>query len=40
MNRMHFYGNICGGTCMAKMLPKFVSKMEIIGTIHDQKEDV
>ncbi len=38
MNRMHFYGALCGGTCLAKMLPKFVSRMEIIGNIHDKPQ--
>ncbi len=40
MNRMCFYGHLCGGECRAKLLPKYTSQMVIIGNIHDQKEDV
>jgi len=40
MDRMLFYGHLCGGECRAKLLPKYTSQMVIIGNIHDQKEDI
>lgn len=38
MNRMHFYGYLCGGECRAKLLPKYTSQMVIVGNIHDNPE--
>ena len=38
MNRMRFYGHLCGGECRAKLLPKYTSQMVIIGNIHDNPE--
>ncbi|KAA0944103.1 hypothetical protein FQ087_18430 [Sporosarcina sp. ANT_H38] len=35
MNRMHFYGNLCGGECKAWFLPKYTSKMVVIGNIYE-----
>ncbi|MEK5207504.1 YopX family protein [Psychrobacillus sp. FSL H8-0510] len=36
MNRMHFYGNLCGGECRGQMLPNVTARMEIISNIYDQ----
>lgn len=36
MDRMHFHGALGGGSKLASVLPKYISKMEIIGTIHDK----
>lgn len=36
MNRMHFYGNLCGGECRVQMLPNVTSQMEIISNIYEQ----
>ncbi|OCT12608.1 hypothetical protein A8709_32885 [Paenibacillus pectinilyticus] len=33
--RMKFYGNLCGGECKAYMLPKYTSKMVVIGNIYE-----
>ena len=38
MNRLHFYGNICGYGGWEKFIPKWTSKMIIIGNIFDNKE--
>lgn len=38
MNRLHFYGNICGYGGLEKFIPKWTSKMIIIGNIFDNKE--
>ena len=36
MNRMHFYGNLCGGECRGQMLPNVTERMEIINNIYEQ----
>ena len=36
MNRMHFYGNLCGGECRGQMLPNVTARMEIISNIYEQ----
>lgn len=38
MNRMHFYGSLCGGECKGYMLPKYTSRMVIIGNIYENPE--
>lgn len=38
MNRMHFYGSLCGGECKGYMLPKYTSRMVIIGNIYESPE--
>ena len=38
MNRTHCYGCIGGGEIIAKCLPKYTSKMEIIGNIYENPE--
>lgn len=38
MDRLHFNGNLCGGSKLAYVLPKYISKMEVIGNIHENKE--
>ena len=38
MNRLHFYGNICGYGGWEKFIPKWTSKMIIIGNIFDNPE--
>jgi len=35
MNRMHFYGSVCGGSLLMSFLPKWTKRLEIIGNIHD-----
>lgn len=39
MNRLHFQGSLCGADIgIITFLPKWTSKMEIIGNIHDNPE--
>jgi uncharacterized phage protein (TIGR01671 family) len=38
MDRIHPQGHSAGGEIMNKMLPKYTSKMEIIGNIHENPE--
>lgn len=38
MNRIHFYGTYGGGTIRYALLPKYVSKMEVIGNIFENPE--
>lgn len=38
MNRLHFQGCICGYSGLETFLPKWTSRMEIIGNIHDNPE--
>ena len=39
MNRLHFQGSLCGADIgIITFLPKWTSKMEIIGNIHDNSE--
>jgi uncharacterized phage protein (TIGR01671 family) len=40
MNRMRFYGNLCGGECKAKMLPKYTSQMVIISNIYENPPEL
>lgn len=35
MNRMHFFGSVCGGSMLMEFLPKWTKRLEIIGNIHD-----
>jgi len=35
MNRMHFYGSVCGGSLLMSFLPKWTKRLEIIGNVHD-----
>ena len=35
MNRMHFYGNLCGGECRGQMLPNVTARMEIFNNVYE-----
>ena len=38
MNRIHFYGHICGTSDCSQMKPSTTNKMVIIGNIHDKPD--
>ena len=38
IDRRHYYGCLAGGTSFEKFLPKYTSKMVIIGNIHERPE--